>query len=85
MRSLRDRLGVSRAQFAAVFGVTRSTVARWESAGAQRARRDVVAWMATLAAMPPAVFEPVRMRIERTFAAGPWPAGWTVATVVNVR
>lgn len=85
VRALRARFGLTRVQFAAIFQLAPSTIWRWETGGAPvRAHRNVVAWLAALAAMPPEVFEPIRARVHEVFAAGAWPPDWGVWTVVVV-
>lgn len=84
VRALRARLQLTRAQFAAVFQLAPSTVQRWESSTRPiHARRDTVAWLATVALMPPEVFDPVRARVQQVFRAGPWPASWGIWTIVD--
>lgn len=86
VRALRARLQLTRAQFAAVFQLSASTVWRWEGSSAPvAAHRDVVAWMATIATMPPELFGPVYTRVHQVFRAGPWPPAWGIWTIVNAR
>lgn len=86
VRALRARLQLTRAQFAAIFQLSTSTVWRWESSAAPvAAYRDVVTWMAALAALPPEIFDPVCERVHQVFRAGPWPPEWGIWTIVNAR
>ncbi len=87
--ALRDRFGLTRAQFAAILRVTPGTIQRWELApgtpGMARIRRDAARWLVLLATMPPAVFDPICDRVRQVFSVGPWPEGWDIGTIVNAR
>lgn len=84
IRALRERFGLTRAQFAAILQTTPSTVQRWETATITGVRRDTAGWIAALAAMPDPVFLPLRDRVHEVFARGAWPPAWGVWTLLGV-